>query len=180
MQARMLDLDPEAAAPEAVLANELLFPDSENHIAHRRERRQAARLVRTGAGAARLALPEEADWVLAPDEGGAIETLQVQPLAAQALEPNEVRVAVDACGLNFLDVFRAMGLVEEGLLGEEFCGRIVETGPDVTAVSPGDRVAGFLPNLPETAIAMLAATPKSTAVSMIPGFQAPRKIPVTR
>ena len=143
MQARMLDLDPETAEPGAVLANELLFPDSENHIAHRRERRQAARLVRTGAGAARLALPEEADWVLAPDEGGAIETLQVQPLAMQALEPNEVRVAVDACGLNFLDVFRAMGLVEEGLLGEEFCGRIVETGSDVTAVSPGDRVAGF-------------------------------------
>ncbi len=143
MQARMLDLDPEAAEPGAAIANELLFPDSENHIAHRRERRQAARLVRTGAGAARLALPEEADWVLAPDEGGAIETLQVQPLAMQALEPNEVRVAVDACGLNFLDVFRAMGLVEEGLLGEEFCGRIVETGSDVTAVSPGDRVAGF-------------------------------------
>ncbi len=143
MQARMLDLDPEAAEPGAAIANELLFPDSENHIAHRRERRQAARLVRTGAGAARLALPEEADWVLAPDEGGAIETLQVQPLAMQALEPNEVRVAVDACGLNFLDVFRAMGLVEEGLLGEEFCGRIVETGPDVTAVSTGDRVAGF-------------------------------------
>ena len=143
LQARMLDLDPEAAEPEAVLANELLFPDSETHIAHRRERRQAARLVRADAGAARLALPEEADWVLAPDEGGAIETLQVQPLATQTLEPNEVRVAVDACGLNFLDVFRAMGLVEEGLLGEEFCGRIVETGSDVTAVSAGDRVAGF-------------------------------------
>ena len=144
LQARMLDLDPEAEKPETVLANELLFPDSESHIAHRRERRRAARLVRTGAGAARLALPEEADWVLAPGEGGAIETLQVRPLATHALEPNEVRVSVDACGLNFLDVFRAMGLVEkEGLLGEEFCGRIVETGPDVTAVSVGDRVAGF-------------------------------------
>ena len=143
LQARMLDLDPGAAEPETVLANELLFPDSESHIAHRGERRRAARLVRAGDGAARLALPEEADWVLAPDEGGAIETLQVQPLTARALEPNEVRVAVDACGLNFLDVFRAMGLVEEGLLGEEFCGRIIETGPDVAAVSAGDRVAGF-------------------------------------
>ena len=143
LQSRMLDLDPEAAEPQAVVANELLFPDSENHIALRGEQRQVARLIRTGAGAARLALPEEADWVLAPDEGGAIETLQVQPLLARALEPNEVRVEVDACGLNFLDVFRAMGLVEEGLLGEEFCGRIVETGPDVTTVSSGDRVAGF-------------------------------------
>ena len=121
LQPRMLDLDPEAAQPQAVLANELLFPDSESHIAHRQGRRQAARLVRTDAGAQRLALPQDADWVLAPDDGGAIETLRVQPLEARALEPNEVRAAVEACGLNFLDVFRAMGLVEEeGSLGEEF------------------------------------------------------------
>ena len=143
LQSRMLDLDPEAAEPQAVLADELLFPDSENHIAHRQGRRQVARLVRKGSGAERLALPEEPGWVLAPDEGGAIETLRVQPLAARALEPKEVRVAVEACGLNFLDVFRAMGLVEEGLLGEEFCGRIVETGSDATSVTVGDRVAGF-------------------------------------
>ena len=144
LQPRMLDLDPEAAEPHAVLANELLFPDSENHIAHRQGRRQAARLVRTDAGAQRLALPEDADWVLAPDDGGSIETLRVQPMEARRLEPNEVRAEVEACGLNFLDVFRAMGLVEEeGSLGEEFCGRIVETGSDVTTVSVGDRVAGF-------------------------------------
>ena len=143
LQSRMLDLDPEAVEPQAVLANELLFPDSENHIVHRQGRRQVARLVRASAGVERLALPEEADWVLAPGEGGAVETLRVQPLPTQALEPREVRVAVEACGLNFLDVFRAMGLVEEGLLGEEFCGRIVEIGSDVTTVSSGDRVAGF-------------------------------------
>ena len=143
LQARMLDLDPEAARPHAVLADELLFPDAENHIAHRQGCRRVARLVRNGAESARLALPEEAGWVLAPDEAGAIETLRIQPLAASALEPKEVRVAVEACGLNFLDLFRAMGLVEEGLLGEEFSGRIIETGPDVTAFTVGDRVAGF-------------------------------------
>ena len=143
LQPRMIDLDPEAAGSEAVLADELLFPDSETHIAHRQGRRQVARLVRTGSGAERLALPEEANWVLVPDEGGAIETLRVQPLAARALEPKEVRVAVEACGLNFLDVFRTMGLVEEVPLGQEFCGRIVETGSDATTVSAGDRVAGF-------------------------------------
>ncbi len=143
LQLRMLDLDPEAAEPPAVLVDELLFPDSESHVAHRRDRRRAARLVRTGTGAERLDLPQETGWVLAPDEGGAIETLQMHRLEARALEPKEVRVAVEACGLNFLDVFRAMGLVEEGLLGEEFCGRIVEIGSDVTTVAPGDRVAGF-------------------------------------
>ncbi len=144
LQPRMLDLDPEAAKPWADLADELLFPDSESHIAYREGLRQVARLVRTGTGVGRLALPEESNWVLAPGEGGAIETLTVQPVAPRALEPKEVRVAVEACGLNFLDVFRAMGLVEdEGLLGEEMCGRVVEVGSRVTGVAVGDRVAGF-------------------------------------
>ncbi len=143
LQPRMLDLDPEASEPQAVLPEELLFADSENHIAYRQGRRRSARLVRAAAGTDRLALPEETDWVLAPDEGGAIEALQVQPVTTRSLEANEVRAAVETCGLNFLDVFRAMGLVEEGLLGEEFCGRIIETGSEVTGVSVGDRVAGF-------------------------------------
>ncbi len=175
LQPRMLDLDAEAAQPQAVLADELLFPDSENHIAHRQGRRQTARLVRAGGGVQRLALPEHADWVLAPGEGGAIETLRIEPLSPRPLEPKEVRVEVEACGLNFLDVFRAMGLVEEeGSLGEELCGRIVETGSDVTTVSVGDRVAGFAfgtfgeevvtreelvalvpPNVPATALATI-------------------------
>ena len=140
---RMLDLDPERAEAPPDLAEEFLFPDLNSHIAHRVGRRQVARLVRMADAAGRTALPEGADWVLAPDEGGAIEALQVQPLAPRALEPKEVRVSVEACGLNFLDVFRAMGLVEEGLLGEEFCGRIAEIGTGVTSVSVGDRVAGF-------------------------------------
>ena len=143
LQSRMIDLDPESGQPLDDLMDELLFPDSESQIAYRRGNRQVARLVRAGSGMERLVLPEEADWVLAPGDEGAIETLRVQSLARQALAPSEVRVAVDARGLNFLDVFRAMGLVEEGLLGEEFCGRIVETGADVTAVAEGDRVAGF-------------------------------------
>ena len=143
LQPRILDLDPEAAEPQAIVVNELLFPDSENHIAYRRGSRQVARLVRTRSGGERLALPEEADWVLAPDEGGAIETLEVQQVVASALKPNEVRASVDACGLNFLDLFRAMGLVETGLLGEEFCGRILEVGSEVTSVAVGDRVVGF-------------------------------------
>ena len=144
LQPRMLDLDPEATGPETVLVEELLFPDSEDHIAYRQGLRQVARLVRTGDGVERLALPEEEDWALAPDEGGAIENLQVHSPAPRTLEPKEVRAAVEACGLNFLDVFRAMGLVEEeGMLGEEFCGRVVEVGSDVTAVAVGDRVAGF-------------------------------------
>ena len=60
IQPRMVDLDPDSPGLPSGLTNELLYPDQENHIAYRLGRRQAARLVRTGAVAEaspRLALP---------------------------------------------------------------------------------------------------------------------------
>ena len=143
LQARMIDLDPDTDALPTCLVEDLLYPDKETHIAYRRGSRRTARLVRASADAERLILPEGSDWVLAPDAGGSVEKLQVLPLAKRSLQANEVRVAVEACGLNFLDVFRAMGLVEEGLLGEEMCGHVIEVGADVSTVSTGDRVVGL-------------------------------------
>ena len=140
---RMIDLDPTSMAPAPDLVNELLYPDPENHIAYRLGRRQVARLVRAGDGQARLTLPEQAEWVLAPDLDGTFDRPSVQPLPARALEAQEVRVGVDAAGLNFWDVFRSLGFIQEGLLGREMCGRILEKGSDVCSVSVGDRVVGL-------------------------------------
>ena len=136
----MIDLDPEGTELPDDFAEELLLPDPETQIAYRAGRRRVARLVRATA---HLALPEGSDWLLAPDAGGALGRLQVKPRPARSVEPKEVRVAVEARGLNFLDVFRAMGLVGEGLLGEEMCGRIVEVGSETSTVSVGDRVVGL-------------------------------------
>ena len=143
LQPRMLDLDPAEMAPLPDLVNELLYPDPENHIAYRFERRQVARLVRVGAGPERLSLPEEADWALAPDPGGVFEKPYVQPLPAPPLKPREVRVGVEASGLNFWDVFRSLGFIPEGNLGREMCGHILEVGSDVSTVSVGDHVVGL-------------------------------------
>ena len=143
LQPRMLDLDPAEMTPVPDLVNELLYPDTENHIAYRFERRQVARLVRVGAGPERLSLPEEADWVLAPDPGGVFEKPYVQPLPAPPLKPREVRVGVEASGLNFWDVFRSLGFIPEGNLGREMCGHIIEVGSDVSTVSVGDHVVGL-------------------------------------
>ena len=143
LQPRMIDLDPGEMAPEPDLVNELLYPDSENHVIHRFGRRRVARLIRAESEAERLALPEEPDWVLAPDAGGVFDRPYVQPLPARPLEPREVRVAVSAAGLNFWDVFRSLGFIEEGLLGREMCGRIVEVGAEVSRVSVGDHVVGM-------------------------------------
>ncbi len=140
---RMIDLDPSGDSDLSSLVNELMYPDDEDHIALRAGRRRAARLDRLNATSTRLALPEETDWALAPDRNGVFETPEVKPLPPRSLEPKDVLVAVEATGLNFWDVFRSLGFIEEGDLGREMCGRIVDVGPDVSAVSIGDRVVGL-------------------------------------
>ena len=142
LQPRMLDLDPASEPPLAELANELLYPDSETHIAYRAGYRQAARLVRLADVPERLLLPEQTGWTVKPDAGGALEQLRIEPLPERPLEPREVRVAIEAVGLNFRDMFVALGtFVDE--LGGELCGRVIEVGDEVSTVAVGDRVAGL-------------------------------------
>ncbi len=143
LQPRMIDLDPGADAPMADLVNELLYPDQENHIAYRQGRRRTARLARPDAAGARLALPEHSDWVLAPDHNGVFDSPEVKTLPAPRLEPREVLVSVEATGLNFWDVFRSLGFIEEGNLGRELCGHVLDTGSEVSSVAIGDRVVGL-------------------------------------
>ena len=142
LQPRMLDLDPADAATAADLVNELLYPDAETHIAHRFGRRQGARLVRATAVTDRLALPEEPGWMLQPDAGGSLDAIQVVPEPVQPLVPGEVRAAIEAFGLNFRDVFIAIGLVDD-FMGGEFCGRVLEVGDSASSVAVGDRVVGM-------------------------------------
>ena len=141
--ARMLDLDPEGAVPPPGLVDEVLFPDRENHVAWRGGRRHVARLVRHGADAGRIVFPDVTGWRLAPDAGGALDGLRVETVPPGRPAAGEVRVAVEAAGLNFRDVLRATGALDTGLLGREMCGRVVEVGADVSNVSAGDRVVGL-------------------------------------
>ncbi len=146
LQPRMIDLDPAENMPWPDLSEEFLYPDPETHVAYRTGHRQTARLVRTSTGAERLSLPEPAGqsaWLLEPDPQGALERLEVEAAPARSLSSGEVRVAVLATGLNFWDMFRSLGVIDEGLLGGEFCGRVLEVGPGVTTVQEGDRVVGL-------------------------------------
>ena len=142
LQPRMLDLDPADAAPPAGLADELLRPDAETHIAYRFGRRQGARLVRAAAVADRLTLPDGPGWELERDSGGSLDALGVVRVPERRLEPGEVRAAIEAFGLNFRDVFIALGMVDD-FMGGEFCGRVLEVGEGVTGVAVGDRVVGM-------------------------------------
>ncbi|WP_393916800.1 SDR family NAD(P)-dependent oxidoreductase [Halostreptopolyspora alba] len=90
-------------------------------------------------GAHRLGIPrkgtlENLTWVPCPE----VET---------ALMSGQVRIAVQAAGLNFRDVTLALGLVDrtaiDDELGSEGAGTVVEVADDVTSLSPGDRVMGI-------------------------------------
>lgn len=142
LRTRMLDLDPNASE-RPHLANELLYPDDENHIAYRFGRRRAARLIRVRANSERLLLPNETHWRLEPDAGGTIDEIGVESQPQRTLNAREVRVTVEAAGLNFRDLFRAMGVFEEGQLGGEMCGRVAEIGSEVSSVTVGDRIVGL-------------------------------------
>ncbi len=145
LQPRMIDLDPTVTVPLSDLVNELLYPDMENHIAYRSGRRQVSRLVRAGGGTGteRLSLPDDSAWVLAPDPSGVFEKPFIKPLPKRSLEPKEVRISVEAAGLNFWDVFRSLGFIQEGNLGREMCGYVIEVGSEVSTVSIGDHVTGL-------------------------------------
>ena len=172
LQPRMLDLDPGSATSASELAGELLYPDEENHVAYRLGRRQAARLVRfadVAEESGRLDLPKETEWVLEPNRGGVFDLPEVKLLPAQPLEPREVRVAVEAAGINFWDVFRSLGFIEEGDLGREMCGYVAAVGSQVSSVSVGDHVVGlgfgaFAPEM-VTHEELVAPAPKDIPVS---------------
>ena len=124
LQPRMIDLDPITPDAPSELVNDLMYPDDENHIAYRLGRRRAARLVRPGTASERLTLPDDSDWVLAPHRDGVFDRPEIKRLPTRTLEPKEVLVSVEATGLNFWDVFRSLGFIEEGDLGRELCGHV--------------------------------------------------------
>lgn len=79
------------------------------------------------------------------DEHGPIDVLEYRDIDAPALEPNQVRVAVRACSLNYHDVFTRQGMPGikvplPGIPGCDAAGLVSELGSAVSGWSVGDRV----------------------------------------
>jgi NADPH2:quinone reductase len=76
---------------------------------------------------------------------GPPENLLVEDVPSPQLEPNQVRIAVKACGVNFPDFLIIAGLyqVKPSLPftpGAELSGEIIEVGGDVEHLLPGQRI----------------------------------------
>ncbi|MDY7086243.1 MAG: SDR family NAD(P)-dependent oxidoreductase [Actinomycetota bacterium] len=103
----------------------------------------AGRLARLGTDAGLL--PPPGDWRLTAT-GGGLAGITAEPAPEEPLTGAQVRVRVTAAGLTFHDVLDVLGREpgDSGPLGGEVAGVVVGTGPDATALRPGDRVMGLV------------------------------------
>ncbi|WP_103671006.1 type I polyketide synthase, partial [Mycobacterium marinum] len=106
----------------------------------------AARLAR---GRAALRTPDAGQgWQLAATGGGTFDDVVLEPCprSDEPLAVGQVRVALAALGVNFRDVLVVLGLYpgNKPTLGGEGAGVVVEVGPGVSGLEPGDRVLGLM------------------------------------
>ncbi|MEV4773814.1 polyketide synthase dehydratase domain-containing protein, partial [Micromonospora humida] len=138
----LLDLDGRPTDPSVLPA---ALATAEPHLAVRFGVAYVDRLVRCADDPARLVPPDE-NWRFGTTSAGTLANVAMVP-APEALRPlrdGEVRVRTHATGLNFRDVLIALGSYPgEAPLGSEGAGVVVETGPGVAGLDPGDRVMGL-------------------------------------
>ncbi|MFJ2685005.1 quinone oxidoreductase family protein [Pseudomonas sp. NPDC087342] len=77
---------------------------------------------------------------------GTPDVLELREYELRAPGLGEITVAIEAAGVNFIDLHRRSGVQEDGSpfprgVGMEGAGRVVECGPQVHGFAPGDRVA---------------------------------------
>ncbi|MFF2660061.1 SDR family NAD(P)-dependent oxidoreductase [Kitasatospora sp. NPDC058032] len=138
----LVDVDGQESSFAAVAAS---VAAGEPQLALRGGVPHAARLVKADAGRA-LTPPAAPAWRLGVSARGTLDnlTLVEAPDALEPLRPGQVRVAMRAAGLNFRDVLITLGMYPgEAPIGSEGAGVVLEVGPEVSGLAPGDRVMGL-------------------------------------
>ncbi len=144
---RLVDCDAAAESWEALPG--ILAAPTEAEVALRQGAARVPRLVRASKpDPDTLVPPPAAPWRLSFQQAGRIDALQLLPEASllTPLQPGEVQLAVWAAGLNFLDVFRVLGVLahERRPMGVEGAGIVTAVGEGVTTLRVGDRVMGMV------------------------------------
>ncbi|WP_454674681.1 amino acid adenylation domain-containing protein [Achromobacter pestifer] len=138
---RIIDLGEHAAGMDPLAA--ALALEGEPECAVRGGKILAARLKKAPSTAG-LALPADGNWRLEIATKGRLDQpLSVKTVVDEPLAAGEIRAAVKATGVNFLDVLNALGMVEIPALGLEFAGVVTEVGSAVKHLKPGDPVLGL-------------------------------------
>jgi NADPH2:quinone reductase len=115
----------------------------------RRHLREGADLRAPGSAPMPTALPQPTRRI-ALRRYGEPEVLQAENAECPAPRAGEVRIRQRAIGVNFIDVYLRRGWIPPmlpvsadvpGVLGMEAAGSVVDVGPGVSHLRPGDRVA---------------------------------------
>jgi len=142
---RLLDLDPRA---DVLVGLATALGTDEPQLALREGGLHAPRLARLDPAEGLAPPAGEPAWRLALTGRGSVDGLGLEPnpAAREPLAPGQVRLAVRAAGLNFRDVVLALDLVkgDERPPAGEGSGVVVEVGPKVRGLRPGDRVMGMM------------------------------------
>ncbi|KAK1178067.1 type I polyketide synthase [Streptomyces sp. NBS 14/10] len=149
----LLDTDlktDEEAASDGLVADAVrcALDLDEPQLALRGGRILVPRLVRATASATLVPPVGQGAWRLdAAGTSGSATLDSVAPVpfpeAEEELAAGRVRIEVRAAGVNFRDVLISLGMVpDQTRIGGEGAGVVLEVAPDVTTVTPGDRVLG--------------------------------------
>ncbi|HEY5806468.1 MAG TPA: SDR family NAD(P)-dependent oxidoreductase [Povalibacter sp.] len=131
------------------LAEELLSADTANQVSLRKTGRFEARVVRADLRAPavgiRLAVPTHRAYRLTTRKPGTLDGLEFRTVARQRPGRDKVEIRVEASGLNFRDVFVALGMLPdpELLLGLDAAGVVTAVGKEVREFKVGDAVMAF-------------------------------------
>ncbi len=149
LRCRLVDLDPgDADGGLHSLLDELRIDDDEDEVARRGPDRFVHRYMPT-PGQAHI---EAADrpYRLTTPEDRTLDSLRLQAIRRQPVEPGHVEIEVVAAGLNFSDVMKVLGIYP-GLdagpvpLGAECSGIVTAIGAGVDDVRVGDEVMAVAP-----------------------------------
>lgn len=165
-----------ADTPTDAVVRECLGNTPERHVRLAGEARLVARLhpaaTRGHRAQRRGVLPSGQPHRLNLGQPGLLDSLQVAPLERRAPGAGEVEIAIEAAGLNFLDVLTALGQRPDQQgdpqgLGFECAGTITAVGQGVTGLRAGDEVialaAGAFASHVTTPAALVAHKPAALA-----------------
>ncbi|MCQ8836515.1 SDR family NAD(P)-dependent oxidoreductase, partial [Streptomyces malaysiensis] len=143
----LLDLDQHPSSRAAI--GSALTVD-EPQLAVRQGEVLGLRLIRAATSGLLEPPKGTAAWRMDAVPRGSLANLALLPhdAAIAPLEVGQVRVAMRAASFNPQDVVTVLGLEETDTdvpLGGEGAGVVIEVGPEVTGVAPGDRVLGLFP-----------------------------------
>jgi epothilone polyketide synthase D len=147
LKCTLLDLDSHDRGWEPLLA-ELCARHSGQDAVWRGGVRLSPRIAPVASqNAGSLAIPRAESYYLQCSSSGSMDSLELQARARPVPQAGQVEVRIQAAGLNFSDVMKALGVYpgDNQSLGAECSGIVQGVGEGVTQFQHGDEVMGIAP-----------------------------------